>query len=297
MNRNFRSALSLVRFGAPLVGALVLGGCVSGSDIERLHSHINDVQKQVDTVAKQSSSKDEVAKLNDNLTKQAATLLRSNADIGTRFEELIREMQTLAGKLEDANRRLAQLSQQIADTSGRLASAAPPQGSVILAGPPTGSTVTINPPGTSPMGGAGSPAGGSASAGTGRGPSAADLFAQSSADYQRGQYDLSRQGFEEYLQTYGKTDLSDDAAYWIGECYSAQKKPREAIAAWDRLFKMYPQSDKSAAGHLKRGLAHLELGEKAQAIVQLQFVVHEYPGSDEAKSARQRLRGLGSDAR
>jgi tol-pal system protein YbgF len=288
------SPFSLVRFGAPLVGALVLGGCVSGSDIERLHQHINDVQKQVDTVAKQSSSKDEVSKLNDNLTKQAATLLRSNADIGTRFEELIREMQTLAGKLEDANRRLAQLSQQIADTSGRLVGAgpaAPGPGGIVLAGPPTGQTVNVNPPGPggSTGGGGGTP--------NGRGPSAADLFAQASADYQRGQYDLSRQGFEEYLQTYPKTDLSDDAAYWIGECYAAQKKPREAIAAWDRLFKLYPQSDKSAAGHLKRGLAHLELGEKAQSIVQLQFVVHEYPGSDEAKSARQRLRSLGSDIR
>ena len=287
----FSSPFSFVRFGAPLVGALVLGGCVSGSDIERLHQHINDVQKQVDTVSRQSSSKDEVAKLNDNLTKQAATLLRSNADIGTRFEELIREMQTLAGKLEDANRRLAQLSQQIADTSGRLA-VSPGQGGIVLAGPPTGQTVTINPPGP---GGATSGVGNPPP--TGRGPSAADLFAQASADYQRGQYDLARQGFEEYLQTYSKTDLSDDAAYWIGECYAAQKKPREAIAAWDRLFKLYPQSDKSAAGHLKRGLAHLELGEKAQSIVQLQFVVHEYPGSDEAKSARQRLRSLGSDVR
>ena len=57
------------------------------------------------------------------------------------------------------------------------------------------------------------------------------------------------------------------------------------------------QSDKASSAHLRKGLAHLELGEKAQAIVQLQFVVHEYPTSDEAKSARQRLRSLGSDSR
>ena len=92
---------------------------------------------------------------------------------------------------------------------------------------------------------------------------------QATADYQRGQYDLARQGFLEYLETYPKTDLSDDAAYWIGECYAAQKKPREAIGAFDRLFRLYPQSDKSAAAHMKKGLAHLELGEKAQAIVEL----------------------------
>lgn len=285
------------RFGAPFVGALLLTGCVSGSDIERLHQHINEVQKQVDTVAKQSSSKDEVARLNENLTKQASTLLRSNADIGTRFEELIRELQALAGKLEDANRRLGQLSQQIADSSGRPSS--PPSGPIqgpggVVLAPASGTNAGPGPGFGGPTGPSSSP---SATGAGSRGPTSGDLFAQASADYQRGQYDLSRQGFQEYLDIYPKTDLSDDAAYWIGECYAAQKKPREAIAAWDRLFKNYPQSDKSAAAHLKRGLAHLDLGEKAQAIVQLQFVVHEYPGSDEAKSARQRLRALGSDAR
>ena len=71
----------------------------------------------------------------------------------------------------------------------------------------------------------------------------------------------------------------------------------DALDTLDRLLKTYPQTDKAASAHLRMGLAHLELGEKAQAIVQLQFVVHEYPDSDEAKSAKQRLRALGSDSR
>ncbi|HQR67878.1 MAG TPA: tol-pal system protein YbgF, partial [Thermoanaerobaculia bacterium] len=142
---------------------------------------------------------------------------------------------------------------------------------------------------------AGAAAGAAAAPGKGPGPS--DLFAQATADYQRGQFDLARQGFQEYVETYPKSEVADDAAYWVGECYAAQKKPREAIAAWERLFKQYPESDKGPAAHLKKGLAHLDLGEKAQAIVELQFVVHEYPRSDEAKSARQRLRTLGADVR
>jgi tol-pal system protein YbgF len=273
--------LALPRSLAPraLLGAagLLLGACVSTTDIEGLHRHIGDVEKKVDAVSAQSSSKEEVARLNENLTKQVATLLRANADVGAKFDEMIREMQTLAGKLEDANRRLAQLSQQIAEAQSRLPGGPPPSGA-----PPTGSVVNIAPP-------AGAPGG--------RGPSPSDLFTQATADYQRGQYELARQGFQEYVDTYPKTDLSDDALYWVGECYAAQKKPKEAVAAWDRLFGQYPQSDKAAAAHLKKALAHLDLGEKAQAIVQLQFVVHEYPGSDEAKSARQRLRSLGSDVR
>jgi len=252
----------------PIAAALSLGGCVSGSDIERLQRQINGVEKKVDALSSQASSREEVQKLSDNLGKQSTALLRANAEIGTKFDDLIRDMQTLAGKLEDSNRRLREVSQQLAEMQARA------------------------------VAGAAATAGATAAAPAGaRTASPADLYAQATADYQRGQFDLARQGFQEYLDSYPKTDLSDDAAYWIGECYAAQKKSREAIAAWERLFKQYPDSDKAAAAHLKKGVAHLDLGEKAQAIVEMQFVVHEYPRSDEAKSARQRLKALGADVR
>lgn len=294
-----------LRRSAPLAGALlftsVLAGCVSGTDIEGLHRHVGDVEKQVDLLSKQTSSKEEVDKLNQNLTKQVSTILRSNADMGTRFDELTRELQTLAGKLEDANRRLAQLSQQIAEAQARMdlsgsAAAAPPSGSSPAAagasyvgGAPANVPPAPVPVAPAPVLPAVKPAGGRS------GP--ADIYNQALGDYQRGRFDLARQGFDEYVETYPKTDLSDDALYWAAECWSAQKKPREAINALEKLLKVYPQSDKAASAHLRKGLAHLELGEKAQSIVELQFVVHEYPSSDEAKSAKQRLRALGSDSR
>ncbi len=256
----------------PAIAALMLAGCVSGSDIERLQRQINGVEKKVDALSSQASSREEVQKLSESLGKQSTALLRANAEIGTKFDDLIRDMQTLAGKLEDSNRRLREVSQQLAELQARAAAA-----QAAGAAPPAAGA-----PGTTPGARSASPA---------------DLYAQASADYQRGQFDLARQGFQEYLDSYPKTDISDDAAYWIGECYAAQKKPREAIAAWERLFRQYPDSDKGAAAHLKKGVAHLDLGEKAQAIVEMQFVVHEYPRSDEAKSARQRLKVLGADAR
>ena len=271
-----------LRRSAPLAGALLLAasslvGCVSSSDIEGLHRHVGDVEKKVEALARQSSSKEEVDKLNQNLTKQVSTILRSNADMGTRFDDLTRELQTLAGKLEDANRRLAQLSQQIAEAQARMDS---PSASAPATVPTTASPAAV------PAVAAPRPAAGPA-----------DLYNAALGDYQRGRFDLARQGFEEYVETFPKTDLSDDALFWAAECWSAQKKPREALETLERLLKSYPQSDKASSAHLRKGLAHLDLGEKAQAIVQLQFVVHEYPTSDEAKSARQRLRALGSDSR
>ena len=286
-----------LRRSAPLAGALLLAassltGCVSSSDIEGLHRHVGDVEKKVETLARQSSSKEEVDKLNQNLTKQVSTILRSNADMGTRFDDLTRELQTLAGKLEDANRRLAQLSQQIAEAQAKAdyAAAGTVPGTLPSAPAPAYPAPAASAPAVPVPAAASKPAASSR-------PAPADLYTQALGDYPRGRFDLARQGFEEYVETYPKTDLSDDALYWAAECWSAQKKPREALETLERLLKAYPQSDKASSAHLRKGLAHLDLGEKAQAIVQLQFVVHEYPASDEAKSARQRLRALGSDSR
>ena len=267
-------------------------GCVSGTDIDGLHKHLSTVEKEVDVLAKQSSSKDEVAKLSERLAKQAETLLRSNADLGTKFDDLTREMQALAGRLEDANRRLTQLSQQIAESQSHAAAA--PAGTTLNSPAPPAASA----PGGVPAAGAGVVATtGAGTAPRGGGITPADLFAQATADYQRGRYDLARQGFEDYAEKFPRTDLSDDSVYWAGECWAAQKKPREAIASFDKLFRSYPQSDKAPAAHLKKGIAHLELGEKAQGMVELNFVVNQYPGSDEAKSARQRLKSLGGDSR
>jgi len=57
----------------------------------------------------------------------------------------------------------------------------------------------------------------------------------------------------------------------------------------------YPRSDKVPSAALKKGYAHLELGERSQGVVQLQYVVRQFPNSDEANLARQRLRELGVD--
>ena len=41
----------------------------------------------------------------------------------------------------------------------------------------------------------------------------------------------------------------------------------------------------------------LEQGQKAEAIVQLQYVIHEFPASEEARLARAKLKTLGVEAK
>jgi tol-pal system protein YbgF len=270
-----------------LVPALIAGtGCVTGDDIDGLHRQMNDIEKEIAALEKKSSSKEEVARLNETVAQQANQLLKSNADTGVKLDELSREIGQLQAKLEDTNRRLAELSQQIAATQGDLfrlrGGTTPPESPAVgqpqpnPAAPAPDSTVVV------PRGASATPQ---------------QLYDTAYGDYTRGRYELAVQGFTEYLSQYPSTDLSDNAQYWIGECYFSQQKYREAIADFDELLKKWPQSDKAPAALLKKGYALAELGDRAAAVVQLQYVLHEYPLSDEARLARQKLKSLGVDTR
>ncbi len=278
--RHRRAVLGPLALGAALCAA----GCVGSSDIDGLHRQMNDIEKEIQSLERKSSSKEEVSRLNANVSQQTEQLLKSNADTGIKLGELTAKMEQLESKLEDTNRRLAQLSQQIAETQGELSrlrssaagapgGAAPPAG-----GPEEPPDAAVRPP-------------------DGGHPSPSELYDTAYGDYNKGRYALAIQGFQDYLTAYPSTDLSDNAQYWIGECHYAQKKYQDAIADFDKLLKSWPRSDKSAAGLLKKGYALMELGQKAEAVVELQYVIHEFPAAEEARLARARLRSLGIDTR
>ncbi len=76
-----------------------------------------------------------------------------------------------------------------------------------------------------------------------------------------------------------------------------RRKFKESIDDFDKLLKNWPKSGKAPAALLKKGYAQLELGQKAEAVVQLQYVVNEHPASEEARLARAKLKSLGIETR
>jgi len=260
-----------------LTGALAAGGCVSSTDIEALSNQISDVQRQVLQLQMQTSSKEEVASLEESLDSRMSQVIQSEADMQVRLNELSSQIEELQAKLEDTNYRLAQLSQQIASTNQELR-AFRTQAELLTPRPPEGEEENSN-----PRRGAAGPID----------PEA--LYQQAYDDYLRGNYDLAVASFEEYLENFPNTELADNATYWIGESYYRQERYRQAIDQFERVLRRYPRSEKAPGAVLKKGYAYLELGERSQGIVQLQYVIREHPGSDEANIARDRLRALGVD--
>jgi len=262
----------------PALAAAAMG-CVSSGDIDLLHREITDVSRQVENLSRQTPDKDALPALSRKLADQSAQLLKSNADIQAELQQLGDQIQALQANLEATNQRLASLSNELAATPDRL-----------------GATVAV--PAAAAAGGA---AGATAAAGgaqaAGRPAEPAQLYNAAYEDYLRGNFDLGIQGFRDYASRYPTTDLADNAVYWIGECYYSKKSYKEAIDAFTQLLNTYKTSDKAAAALLKKGLAYLELGDRSQAVINLQYVLYEHPGTKEAELARSRLADLGVKVR
>ncbi len=260
-----------------LLAAIAAGGCVSTQDIEGIQAQISDVQRQLVQMQQLAPSKTDVGNLETSLSKQMDSLLKTEADMQVKLQDVTGQIEALQAKLEDTTYRLSQLSQQIATTnqelkSFRVAPAPAPSD-------PMDPNFGVPPPIPAP------------SVGAGADPKA--LYDAAYNDYLKGSYDLSIREFQEYLQNFPDTDLADNATYWIGECWYRQKKFRQAVEQYDLLLSRYPKSDKAAGATLKKGYSFIELGEKTKGLLQLQRVVRDFPASDEANLARQRLREIG----
>ena len=269
--------------------AFLATACASSSDMEKLQSQISDLQEQIAALKRTASSKEEVQNVNTRIADQTQTLLKSNATLVTKVDSIEDRLNNAQGSIEQTNYRLDRLVQQVTQTQhdvDDLKASAAAQATAAPATAPPGTTqptpamseVTVAPPAASSV-------------------NPLDTYQAAYRDYGRGNYDLAIAGFREVVSKAPKSDLADNAAYWIGESLFSQKKYREAIAQFDSVVTKYPKSDKVPGALLKKGYAYININERAQGVVQLQYVLHEHPQSQEASLARQKLKQLGIETK
>lgn len=272
---------------ASLILLAPLAACTSSEDTALLHREITDVQRSVDRLQTEVIDQSDLQGMEQSMQDMTNKNLRSNADLALRVEELQEQIEALHASLEVTIRRLQTISQELAAVraQGSAGMVLPP---VTTAPGTEGSGATGSNPGAVPVGAA---AAGSAAASGSNSPD--ELYRSAYEDYMRGNYDLAAEGFGEYIRRWPNTELTDNALYWIGECYDAQEKPEEALTTFTKVLEDYPTSDKAAAAQLKKGLIYLKMGDQGQGVVNLQYVVYEHPGTREADLAREQLRSLG----
>ena len=249
-------------------------------DLQTQMTQDHTVQK---TLIEQSS--DSVNKLNATMNSLQKSVQDVQANSGTRLDTMSTQVQGLSDNLEEIKSRLGKLNQQLVDLQNSVQSI-----DARLSG---GAPVT-SPGNNAP--GSPSPSGASSLAPTGSSgpPASADtLYSNGLRDITNGKYELARSEFQDYLRYYGETDLASNAQFYLGEIAYSQHQYEQAVQEYDKVLNNYPKSFKLATARYKKGMALLELGQKNPGIKELRDVVKRYPGTEEERRARAKLKDMG----
>src|SRR3954470_4007445 len=106
----------LLRYAVLAAAALSSVACVSTSDVEKLQSQISDLQDQLAQVKRTASSKEEVQNVNRTIAEQTQMLLKSNATLVAKVDQIEDKMQNGQGSVEQVNNRLDRIAQQLTQT-------------------------------------------------------------------------------------------------------------------------------------------------------------------------------------
>ena len=117
----------------------------------------------------------------------------------------------------------------------------------------------------------------------------AALYAAAYQTFKNGHYTKAREAFQDFLENYPTGEYSDNAQFWIGECYVFEKKYDKAILEYEKVTKKFPSSNKVPYALLKQGISFQNLGDKISAKLLLQQVINYYPNTSQARIARSKL--------
>ena len=110
--------------------------------------------------------------------------------------------------------------------------------------------------------------------------------------FDQGDFELARERFQKLIETYPKSNMADNAQFWIGEIYYHEKWYEKAILEYQKVIENYPNGNKVQSSLLKQGFSFFNLGDKANARLIFTELIKKYPKSNEAKIAKKKLKDV-----
>jgi tol-pal system protein YbgF len=257
-----------------LAGLAGVAACVSPSDVQQVQNQVASLRTET---ARQDSVRgarlNEIIRLQQRIMDSLGLAVRSlrgdtRQDLYNIQQQLV-QLQELAGQ---SQQRLTELRTQLEARGAEIGAA-----------------------GTSSTEGAPSPGG---AADTGKATSAApgasadQIYEASIAQLRRGSTATARIGFRQLLQTYPTSERVPDALYFLGQSFAAEN-PDSAAAYYRQVLARYPKSPRASAALYNLGLLAERRKDTAGAKDAYQRVIRQFPQSNEAALARDRLKTLG----
>jgi tol-pal system protein YbgF len=263
--------------------------------------------------------------------RQLEALNRRLDGLTTSLTELTTRVDDLASRLEALNRQqrgAAPASPRTAtpstETPPTPASPSAPPSAAPLTAPSTAGPATARPVTPGPSTAGPSTAGPSTAAPSTAGPATSppqvtagarpstnalqpqDIYQASYIDFSKGSYALAMAGFAEFIRRFPDHPLAGNAQYWIGESHfsiargysnsgQTDKVAPEmelAVQEFRKVIANYPRGEKAPTALYKEALALLELKQPAVAQQRLEYLVSNFPQSEETPLARERLAAL-----
>ena len=231
----------------------------------RLHLAFNGIVEAIETLAA-------------NQERLETSMRRAFADQRLVIDNVGSNTRVLREKLDETNVRISSLSQEVEALRVSI-----PLLPIQTTGLPEDSETAP------PAAAASAPAAPAPAAPVVAGSSPQRLYNTAWADYASGQWALAVTGFEAYISTYPRSEMTDDAAFYIGETHFLQGGFQDAVEAYEQVVLNYPNGDKVPEAAYKRGLAFDRLGEPERARESFELVVTNYPDSRMAALAQQLL--------
>jgi len=265
-----------------LLGVILLlaasPAAAANKEHQQLMADLRMLQEQSQLLQNLIGSVTEALKaVNTRLDQQAETNRKAFADQKLVIDNLTNDVRIIREKLDDNNVRIGSLTQEVDSLRQSMQQSARPAATSDASDPAAGGGTTAGAPNTT-----GAPA-------PSVGVSPQKLFDSAMGDYYSGQYDLAILGFADYIKSFPKSDLADDAQVNICSAYVQDGKNDKAVEACDLAIRTYPNGDKIPDAYYKKGLALQNLRDVNGAREAWEHVVKANPDTDAGRLAKQRL--------
>jgi len=122
------------------------------------------------------------------------------------------------------------------------------------------------------------------------------LYDQAYSAVKQQKYRQARELFEQFITAYPKSDLVDNARYWIGSSYYKEQKYEEAIATLDDVIKQSPKGNKTPDALFLQAMAFTQLNDALTAQILLEQLLQSYPNAPAAAEGKKKYDELKQQA-
>ncbi len=111
--------------------------------------------------------------------------------------------------------------------------------------------------------------------------------------YREGQTEQAIRTLREFVNRNPKSDLADNAQFWLGEAYYSRGDYNRSIIELNEVLLKHPQGDQIPGALLALATAFANSGDKIDARLILQKLITDHPTTEESRIGRQQLESLG----